>query len=120
MAQLSAHFSEDEMRCNCGCESLDMDATFITRLEKARKIAGIPFRITSAFRCSKYNSQVGGVDSSSHTRGMAADIFARDSKARYTIVKSLLGAGFNRCGIANTFIHVDFDEDKPPEVMWTY
>jgi hypothetical protein len=36
------------------------------------------------------------------------------------IVGSLLEAGFNRIGIADTFIHVDNDPTKPEEVMWKY
>ncbi len=120
MPRLSDHFTEEEFQCNCGCDSVEMDGTFIIRLEKARQLAGIPFRISSGFRCAKYNTRVGGVDSSAHTVGLAADIFARDSKTRYTILKSLLGSGFTRVGVADTFLHVDFDDDKPSEVMWTY
>ena len=28
--------------------------------------------------------------------------------------------GFNRIGIADTFIHVDDDKDKSQQVIWTY
>jgi hypothetical protein len=28
--------------------------------------------------------------------------------------------GFNRIGVANTFIHVDNDPSLPEDVIWTY
>ena len=57
---------------------------------------------------------------SSHLKGLAADISVTSSKNRYTVFNSLLLAGFTRIGIANNFIHVDLDEDKTQEVVWTY
>ena len=31
-----------------------------------------------------------------------------------------MAVGFNRIGIAGTFIHVDLDFDKSQNVIWTY
>jgi hypothetical protein len=28
--------------------------------------------------------------------------------------------GIDRIGIGDTFIHIDIDEDKSPDVIWTY
>ena len=97
-----------------------MSPEFLEMLDKAREIAGVPFIITSGYRTETHNALVGGVDSSAHTRGFAADIACRDSKSRYSIVNSLQSAGFNRIGIAGTFIHVDSDDEKPSELIWTY
>ncbi len=99
---------------------LMMDSDFLEMLDKARASAGFPFVITSGYRTEDHNELIGGVDSSAHTRGYAADIACRDSVTRYEIILALLAAGFDRIGIASTFIHVDNDPDKAPKVIWTY
>ena len=104
----------------------NMDSNFLAMLDDARGIAGIPFTITSGFRTPSHNAYVGGVQpslqskGSSHLFGYAADIAAPTSRQKYLIVASLLTAGFNRIGIGETFIHVDNDPDKDPDVIWTY
>ena len=57
---------------------------------------------------------------SSHLLGHAADISCTNSSQRHKIIKALLKVGFNRIGIADTFIHVDNDPNKPANVIWTY
>ena len=97
-----------------------MDKEFLSRLDQARLIADTPFKITSGYRTPKHNAKVGGVPNSSHIIGHAADIACTDSVSRYRIITSLLKAGFNRIGIADSFIHVDNDPDKATGVIWTY
>ena len=43
-----------------------------------------------------------------------------NSQRRYLMVEALLDAGFNRIGVAENFIHADMDENKTPNVLWTY
>jgi zinc D-Ala-D-Ala carboxypeptidase len=120
---VTPHFTRREFDCKCGrcaVTGYDMRPAFVERLETARVAARMPFVITSGMRCEGHNRAVGGVDSSSHTRGWAADIACRDSGSRMRIVRALLGAGFTRVGIARTFVHVDADPDLPPEVVWVY
>ena len=97
-----------------------MDREFLQMLDKARDIAGVPFRITSGYRSESHNRKVGGVPKSSHRLGMACDIACSDSRSRFKIVSSLMSAGFNRIGIAKNFIHVDNDKNKSSDVIWTY
>lgn len=97
-----------------------MNATFLKMLDEARDIAEISFRITSGYRTKKHNEKVGGVNGSSHTRGLAADIACSTSRNRFIIVNALLLAGFTRIGIAKNFIHVDFDNDKSEDVIFLY
>lgn len=99
---------------------INMDKHFLSLLDNARHIAGISFKITSGYRTKEHNEKVGGVPNSSHTKGHAADIAATSGSERWIIIDSLIKAGFNRIGVANTFIHVDNDPDKPANVLWTY
>lgn len=115
------HFTLDEFDSpDLPTSGQEMDITFLTMLDNARDIADISFRITSGYRTKSHNQQIGGVPDSAHTKGRAADIAATSGTKRWIIINSLLQAGFNRIGIANTFIHVDNDPDKPQSVIWTY
>ena len=113
------YFKLEEFKCPC-CGEVHMDDKFLSMLDLARTIAGIPFVITSGYRCKKHNKEIGGVPDSAHTKGLASDIRVNNSIERYMIVVSLLQAGFNRIGIGSDFIHVDCDESKPQYVIWTY
>ena len=97
-----------------------MDKDFVCLLDKARDLAGIPFKITSGFRSKEHNKKVGGIENSSHLRGLAVDIYTPDSKSRFLIIDSLLRVGLTRIGVGRNFIHVDADTSKSPNVVWTY
>jgi len=97
----------------------NMDANFLNKLDKARSIAGLPFKINSAYRSPDHPLSIKN-PTSSHIKGLAVDISVKDSRTRFIIVDALIKAGFNRIGIADTFIHVDFDLDKSNKVIWTY
>lgn len=98
---------------------VNMDINFLRMLNDARKISGIPYKITSGYRSIEHNKTVGGVTNSSHLTGKAADIAVGGGSQRYVILNSLIKAGFKRLGVAKTFIHCDTDESKPNSV-WTY
>jgi hypothetical protein len=85
-----------------------MDEVFLEMLDKARHLAGIPFHINSGYRSPDHNRKVG------------ADIHCVDSRSRAYILGGLIDAGFNRIGIASTFIHVDDDPSKDADVVWLY
>lgn len=97
----------------------EMKMPFLKRLEVARRMAGVPFRITSGYRTPEHNEFVGGVANSAHLNGWAADIKV-DNQTRYTVLRALMDAGFNRIGIGKTFIHCDLDPSKNSQRIWTY
>lgn len=97
-----------------------MQLGFVGRLDDARERAGVPFIITSGYRCLKYNTEVGGVSSSAHTDGYAADIKCNGSRTRHRIVMAAIDAGFTRIGLHKNFVHLDCDPNKPPDVIWLY
>lgn len=116
------YFSLDEFDCpSLPLSGKEMQPSFLEMLEKARDYAGIPFVITSGYRTKFHNDSLpNSVPDSAHTKGYAVDIAIKGSLQRYTILQALLRAGFSRIGIAKTFIHVDSDPDKSPQVIWTY
>ena len=121
--EIPNYFGAHEFRCQCGNCDLgfdDMDDTMIEMLNKARHIADFPFVMTSAIRCLAHNKDVGGSVTSSHLDGMAVDIHAGNSRTKWMIMTSLILVGFKRLGIGSTFIHVDLDNRKTPQVLWTY
>ena len=97
-----------------------MDKDFLLKLDFARELAGIPFKINSGYRTQEWNMKVGGRFGSSHKKGLAADIGYTGSRERYLILHSLLKAGINRLGIGKTFIHADMDSLKDENVVWLY
>lgn len=113
------YFALREFFCKC-CGASNMSLPFVRKLDDARAIAGVPFVITSGYRCAAHNAKEGGAKNSAHLYGLAADISAPNSATRLAIVDALLMTGFTRLGIGKTFVHVDDDLTKPQRVMWTY
>jgi uncharacterized protein YcbK (DUF882 family) len=102
-----------------------MSNELIKMLDAARDLAGVPFKITSGYRVEADIERLRKAGykvskNSSHLKGLAADIACTNSSDRFNMLDALLKVGFNRIGIANTFIHVDIDPDKPPFAIWTY
>ena len=97
-----------------------MDPKLLNMIDKAREIYGKPIHVTSGYRTEAHNRKVGGVDSSSHLKGLAIDVACVRSDDRFKMLSALLEVGFNRIGVAGTFIHVDIDKDKSQNVIWTY
>ena len=97
-----------------------MDKDFLLKLDYARGIAGIPFKINSGYRTQEWNMKVGGRFGSSHKKGLAVDIGYTGSRERYLILSALMQVGITRFGIAKGFIHCDVDKAKDPDVIWLY
>ena len=103
----------------------NMDLCFLEMLDNARGIAGVPFKINNGFRVEADTQRLIAqgykvASDSAHLRGYAADIKAENSTMRYKIIAACLKAGFNRIGIGKTFVHVDNDPDKTPNLIWHY
>lgn len=112
------YFSEAEFeRCVPKCKKSDMDSSFMARLNKARRMAGIPFVLNSAYRTVEHEKLMNRSGNSMHTKGRAVDIRCLDGNSRFVMVNALLRCGFNGIGISNTFIHVD---DRQIKTFWLY
>lgn len=115
---MSKYFSEEELKCKCGCNQALMDSVFMLRIDKAREDSGVPWGIVSAYRCEKHDVAVKG--EGNHPTGEAIDIASNNSTTRFKVVTSLMKMGFKRLGIGKTFIHVDSVEARPQGVIWLY
>lgn len=112
------HFSLEEFACPC-CGKCDMQEDFLEAIDLARDSSGVPFTITSGYRCEKHNKEVGGIEGSAHTKGYASDISITSSETRCKALRAIL-LHFSRVGISKSFIHVDMDPEKPSNVLWLY
>ncbi len=97
-----------------------MSSELLEILDGMRDEAGFSFRITSGYRSKAHNKKVGGVEGSSHRKGLAVDILCVDSRKRFKIIELAIAYGITRIGIRKDFIHLDIDDDKAPSVVWLY
>ena len=96
-----------------------MDKTFLIMLEAARERADTPFKINSGYRTVEHNKAIKGSPTSSHLKGLAADISCTTSTQRQKILTALIIEGFKRIGIGKNFVHVGLNSSKPP-AFWLY
>jgi len=121
MGDISTNFSRYEAVCKCGCGFFHKDELLLKRLEKMRQLLdNKPMHINSWCRCGPYNTLVGGNKNSEHVDGQAADIRVGNSAERFLTVIAAWMAGFRRIGVADGFVHVDTDTNKPQKVLWLY
>lgn len=114
------YFAPEEFKCGCGCGRMVVNPKLVEKLNKAREFYDGPIHINSGYRCPEWNQQVGGKPDSAHLYGMATDLKCQNSRDRFSLINALLQAGFNRIGIATSFIHCDMDGTKPSGVIWLY
>jgi uncharacterized protein YcbK (DUF882 family) len=119
MGSLSKNFNADEFKCPC-CSMMNVSIEFIEMLQKVRSIAQVPMRITSGCRCEFHNKSIRGVAHSAHCDGLAADISCLFGGQKFAIMAAAIDVGFNRIGVARSFIHLDIAKDKPQNVVWAY
>ncbi|WP_367846993.1 D-Ala-D-Ala carboxypeptidase family metallohydrolase [Rhodoferax sp. WC2427] len=98
--QLTEHFSLAELQASTKAAQLRIDNAappevlprlrkLADLLERVRTYLDTPISVTSGYRCPALNKAVGGVTSSDHMLGMAADIVAPGYGTPYDIAKAL-------------------------------
>lgn len=112
-----AYFSEKEVE--------GLDSELVSKLDTARKAAGIPFVITSGKRTVEQETALkGGVRDSAHIKGLAVDLECGSDQNLFLMLRGLMAAGFERIGVYHDakliprHIHVDIDTSLPPKVVW--
>lgn len=78
-------------------------------LQPLREKYGKPLYINSGFRCPELNRAVGGVATSQHVKGEAADVRCDDPRRLLTMLRSL-GQEFDQAILYPTFLHISYSE----------
>lgn len=76
MGRVGEFFTREEFECHgedCCKHSLYLDPNFIADLDGMRRESGGAINVSSGYRCEAHNQAIGGVASSWHTLGRAAD-----------------------------------------------
>ena len=79
-------------------------------LEPLREAWGGPLFINSGYRCKELNELVGGVETSQHRRGQAADVGVTDPYALAKLVQRM-GLVYDQMGIYASFVHLSYNND---------
>lgn len=114
--RVSASFRLSEFRCGCGGRSRGCRTALATR-ELLRSLEALRSRsypaglaIVSGYRCPSFNRRVGGISTSHHLTGEAADVPRRVRPgAISTSATGLTGIGYGHHGLV---IHVDVGEPR--------
>lgn len=123
--QVTKNFKRSEFECP-HCHENKIQGALIQLVQKIRDKAGEPVHIESGYRCPEHNKEVGGVANSSHTLGLAADIYI-GSNGNYwpqtkiaALIKDMYKKGelpelkysYLINGKNKNTVHVDIDKSK--------
>lgn len=106
--QLSPHFRLAEFASKDGADKVLVDDDLVSLLEQTREAAGGAVTINSGYRSPAHNAAVGGVRSSQHLYGRAADVVVEGASP--LLVGQIAEYYLDRrggIGVYQTFAHVD-------------
>lgn len=86
-------------------------------LDYLRGYFGKPIIVNSGYRSKEVNEKVGGVKTSHHTMGLAADVTSKDFEG---LKKAILANKnkFDQIGIAKNFVHVSIAPQMRHQVFY--
>ncbi len=119
---MNKYFSENELRCKCGCGEYYFNLGTLARLNQLRVEYNKPITISSAYRCKEYNTKKGYTQT--HATGQAVDI-PISRKNAYKLLKLAFKYGFTGIGIKQhgnqRFVHLDdLPESEIRPTVWGY
>lgn len=118
---MTTNFKLSEFECKCGCvmpnDVKDNIIKLAINLQTIRDAINKPIHITNAYRCESHNKAVGGVKSSQHLLGKAADLQVKGytPKQVYNLIEHLIDNGEilqGGLGLYNSFVHYDIRKSK--------
>ena len=83
-------------------------------LDPIRELYGKPITVTSGFRCPMLNKAVGGVNSSQHVKGEAADLVGRNDDETRKIFETAKAFGqfdqllYEKNSKGNIWVHISY------------
>ena len=122
--KLSENFSLSEFERSMMAERLGIDnaipneaqlnlRTLCVRvLQPLRELYEKPLRISSGYRCEALNKAVGGVPTSQHRLGEAADVQCEDGAVRLLHLLEESDIVFDQAILYRTFLHVSYREGR--------
>ena len=115
-----SYFTEDEIRCKCGCGLILVDRPHFFSMNLLRSAMGQPLTVTSWCRCPDHNHAEGGKADSSHIPGFATDVFCPTHFFMQKLIFYAGRIGFCGIGMGIDFLHLDSDLRKGFNRFWTY
>jgi len=109
--KLSRSFTISEFACNDDSKEIIVDYELVSLLQKMRDTLGKPIKITSGYRTAVYNKSCGGISTSHHLTGKAADIKVTGISP-LDLAHVADKTGFKGIGVYPTFTHVDVGPQK--------
>lgn len=117
------YFTDDELRCKCGCEAYFFDQDARIALNNIREECGFPFIISSACRCADHPLERAKTATGAHSYGKAVDVLVSGQNA-LTVLSVALAHGVKRIGVnqkgSSRFIHLDWCDELPSPAIWSY
>ena len=108
---MNNYFSDDELRCKCGCDQILKNEMFLKRLNTMRELASRPLHLSSAYRCPNHPVEARKKKGGSHTFGRAVDIICKNGCDFYELLPYAIQVGFTGLGLHLTgtarFLHLD-------------
>jgi uncharacterized protein YcbK (DUF882 family) len=118
------YFKDSELRCKCGCGEVYFSDETRKKLNKVREDYGKPIIISSGYRCTSYNIQIGATQT--HSTGQAVDIAISRGDA-FKLIGLALKHGFTGLGVKQhghgRFLHLDDLDSNNKRVrptVWSY
>ena len=124
--RLTKNFTQREFRSKDGAKMpldvLENIKELACNLQVLRDLLGESVKVNSGYRSEAHNKAVGGVKSSKHTKGLAADIRVKDLETDdlYLLIESLIKQGDMKeggLGVYDTFVHYDI---RGTRARWNY
>ena len=120
-----SYFTIKELSRSSTAEKLGIDNTptpeiraklniLISALDKIREQYGKPIFVTSGYRCPELNKAVGGVNSSQHVKGEAADLVGRNDNETRKIFETAKALGnfdqllYEKNSKGNIWVHISY------------
>lgn len=118
-----SYFTQDELRCQCGCGVYLFDEDALSILNSIRRDCGFPLPVSSGYRCVKHPIEAAKSKPGAHTTGKAVDLAVNRDQAhellRVAFLHGVPRVGVNQKGDGR-FIHLDWCDDRPGPTVWSY
>ena len=116
------NFSDNELRCKCGCGRLNTTPAFNEFMEKVQALRtayGKPLVLSSAYRCPEHPIEAAKTKAGQHSKG-AVDIRVAYAAA-HEVLRLAFSMGFTGIGVnqkgSHRYIHLDM---RPNPTVWSY